>query len=150
MSAFVVGAECINRVIYGLRLMEMPREAGESESEFGRRLLALNMAAVNQRYPTMAEADTREYGWRFDYEYREPGAIDGVPSAVAGWKALECLIYQCSEGNIPETALYQLLEKYKQAMESRILQKRNVGRRQSERYNSVWDLPEIQRAPWGD
>jgi hypothetical protein len=86
----------------------------------GRKLLAMNVDAVTQRYPdgqnnpenlpgphdahllpTTYQAPTRNLGQRLLCR----------ADMVDSYKALRCLIYQCSEGNVPETALYLELER---------------------------------------
>ena len=70
-------------------------------------LLAMNQDAVMQRYP---DCDATNL----------PGPIDPPPyngySLVPGtlvqvYKSMGCLIYQCSEGDVPEHKLYKALDK---------------------------------------
>jgi hypothetical protein len=182
MSAFVVGADCISRVIDGLRLAEIPCErykitagnrarkfatfndakaaanaifdktgvvvgieAAESDTEFGRRLLAMNIDAVRQRYGT-AEVRSKAAMLRA-YSYAEPAPLADCTPAIAAWKALQCFLYQCSEGNIPEMPLFQLVESYAAKLGARILERRNGN---GKSYKEVWDMPECASAPWGD
>lgn len=143
MSAFVVGDRCIDRVVFGLRLAGMPREEGEFDSEFGRRLLAMNIEAVRQRY-----SDDEVFGQTAaDYVYSEPAPIADCTPAVAAWKAIECFLYQCSEGDIPERELFKAVETYKVKFGARILEKRNGN---GKSYKEVWDMPECNNAPWGE
>lgn len=138
MSAFVVGADTINRVVYGLSYIDA---APSDPNEFGRAMLALNIAAVRQRYPTDHD-DMLPSGV---YHYREPAPVKGCASDIASWKALECLLYQCDEGNIPDQPLYQTLNGYRERLGTLVLRSRPASRAAD-----VWDLPEIERAPWGD
>lgn len=50
------------------------------------------------------------------------------------YKAISCLLYQCSEGNVPETSLFGELAKLRNDLAGII----------------VCGLPEYEAAPWGD
>jgi hypothetical protein len=135
MSAFVVGTDCINRSVYGLWLMQMPHE---DQTKLGLSLIAMNILAVQQRYPR----EVIEYDHMATYTYSEPSKVPDCVDAVAAWKALQCLLYQCSEGNVPELALFKQVEEYADKLGEMIKRKRNV--------KDVWDMPECKNAPWGD
>ena len=135
MSAFIVSDKCITNVLHGVRKMaengRLPdrKIAGvpvglyqsESETLIGRAFLELNQEAVRQRY----------------------GAIDAIPryefprgvscSLIQSFKSAQCLRYQCSEGNVPETELYKQLEALIAVMAESIVQ----------------ELPEYDQANWG-
>src|SRR4051812_1158656 len=64
----------------------------------GRDLYALNREAVRQRYGTADPVP--------EYRFRPPGDVPKVQL----YKSLRCLLYQCSEGDVPETALYRRVE----------------------------------------
>ena len=69
--------------------------------ELARALWAMNVRAVHSRYEGR-EGDPGSF--RF-----HPGKL-AIPLAQS-IKTLECLRYQCSEGNVPEADLYQTLER---------------------------------------
>ncbi len=107
MSAFVVDENTINRVVsyfvdqahankwtelqfsekLGLDLVTI-----NGRRELAQRMLDLNIDAVNARY----NENTMTYP--FTYCYRDE------PSMIAVLKSLSCWLYQCSEGNIPESS----------------------------------------------
>jgi len=141
MSAFVVQDETINQVVRFLWLHRDPRggteprflvkQAGydlntpEDRERLASAMFALNVEAVNQRYgPDQAQ--------RFrplDFHYSE-----GIPTTpVATLKLLGCWFYQCSEGDVPETELYQLMYQVERSIA----------------YQIVTSSAEYDRAPWG-
>src|SRR5258708_27614180 len=68
--------------------------------ERGHKLYGLNAEAVLQRYDRPEDVQ----------EYR---CAVVSPPLIQQLKSLSCLIYQCSEGNVPQTALYQSLVRRK-------------------------------------
>jgi hypothetical protein len=64
----------------------------------GGELIRLNMEALRQRY--------NEKPLAFTYKHREH---DDKDPALARYKAVGCLTYQCAEGNVPDMPLYQQL-----------------------------------------
>jgi hypothetical protein len=136
MSAFVVNRETISHAVFGLNLVGMPRPG--SSTDLGQQLLTMNIEAVRQRYDD--EAVAGEDASR--YTYNKPAEVPGCSPEIAAWKALECLLYQCSEGDVPQRALYLEVEHYAKKLGEQILTKHP-------RVKSMWDLPEIQNAPWG-
>lgn len=117
MSAFVVKDATINRVVTFL--------ATDRESDYIRRqiykrlgvnlasdigpetlgnlMFSLNCDAVNQRYGENEAAQFR----KLDYSFRPEIHCN----RLMAYKALECWMYQCSEGNIDENNLYQVMER---------------------------------------
>jgi hypothetical protein len=57
---------------------------------------------------------------------------DATP--VEQFKAIACLLYQCCEGNVPKSPLYDALNHAAGELAQRI----------------VRDLPEYEQASWGD
>ena len=107
MSAFVVGTDTMHSVVAALR----PDVADlDALNKIGRDLYAMNIKAVTQRYPDCAPADMPGpidqsdigEGYRFN-------PVVATPCKVARYKAVSCLLYQCSEGDVPETALFKFL-----------------------------------------
>jgi hypothetical protein len=60
------------------------------------------MNGVDARY---GDGEARKFR-QLDYRYRE---TESVP-LVQVLKSLQCWLYQCSEGNVPETELYKLFD----------------------------------------
>ena len=98
MSAVMVSDETINCVCTINALVTGPCARRD---EFGRRLLEMNSAALAARY-----GEELQTAADFDFRF-SPRQY----SKVQQYKALQCLAYQCAEGNIPERQLYQQLEK---------------------------------------
>lgn len=109
-------------------------EGERGDADLGEAMRLLNTAAVLQRYPDCS----LERG-----DLPGPVGADGrlpayayaplLVSAVPAYKALRCLLYQCAEGTIPTTPLYQALD----ALSNRWAQE------------IVCKLPEYDRAVWG-
>ena len=111
MSAFVISHQAMDRCVGAILYKEKPYgsplgtfcgQAVESwdPSHLGRMLYGLNTQAVAQRYN-----ETPEDMSTYVFNPLQVGPL------VAGIKALESLLYQCSEGNIPETSGYKELER---------------------------------------
>lgn len=115
MSAFIVQDSTINKILSYLSVHANKSgfshvqhtvkekwgyslEKKHNLQALGQALLQLNRRAVNARYKE-AEA-TEAFTFRLGLT-----SLD-LPSVI---KAVSCLKYQCSEGNIPEEPLYQLL-----------------------------------------
>lgn len=135
MSAFIVSAETMNKVVRAIVSDEYRGEfAGitlpgytisdrkPQATAIGKELFAMNRAAILARYPGDTEyAETPKYRYK-PVRYSE----------VEMFKAMECLLYQCSEGNVPDTDLYKELEAAKGSLASRI----------------VSNMPEYESAAW--
>lgn len=78
----------------------------ERTAEFAKRLYNMNLDAISQRYASGAGDD---YGYQF--KNRLP-----IGCKVALYKKIRCLIYQCSEGDVPETDLYKQLNEISNAL----------------------------------
>jgi len=112
MSAFVVSTDTMHRVVRGIlesAPMIQPTFAGvdlelpDAGSKIGQKLFEMNSEGVHQRYP-----DEDDHIILDPYSYDSDVGDAATPEARL--KAAECLAYQCYEGNVPETALYQELE----------------------------------------
>jgi hypothetical protein len=103
MSAFIVADETIRRVVSALMPREQSCEWGDTT---GRELMKLNRLAVATRYahnaeilkslPTDEDIDAYSYSPTF-------------PSPFVKLVALNCLIYQCSEGKEVEASPYYVM-----------------------------------------
>jgi len=104
MSAFVVSRECMDRAVAGLVSLQVRKfasvdvhDAADRQlvmTDVGCRLFAMNVRAVNGRYPNHPQQSAP------DYTYQGPAyATEHVPSdlLVLRYKAMQCLVYQCSE-----------------------------------------------------
>jgi len=117
MSAFVVTDKTINQFLFYLsqtgrdshwlisdleKAIGMNLKTGRDLAELGKRMFALNCKAVNQRYGPDSAQDFRA----LDYAYR----LEMVTTPYQALARLKCWLYQCSEGEVPETPLYKAME----------------------------------------
>lgn len=130
MSAFIVDDSTINRIVsfvaswegrswYQSQFKKAGVDANEP-TEFGQALAQMNQDAVNQRY--------QEEPTELTYQHKYVQA-----NKVAVYKAIQCLSYQCAEGNVPERELYKLLESMGIWVAGEIIR----------------ELPEYEQATWG-
>lgn len=103
MSAFVVKMQTIHRAVGAMvDFSECP--SSEKLDRLGQDLWDLNVQSVNTRYPEGDREPEQEY--KFIYLSAQ------CSNRVQALKSLQCLMYQCSEGNIPETSLlYRAIQK---------------------------------------
>ena len=152
MSAFVIDTATMNRVVdtltargdYGAILGEF---AGirttdrDARTRIGRLLFTLNVEAVTQRYVDGREddmdlpgpTDCRSFPESYSYVVRHRPFVERQTRLVAGYKALRCLLYQCSEGDVPKTPLFKEL----QAAAAEVA------------HEIVSSLPQYEEAAWG-
>ena len=132
MSAFIVKDSSINRIVGKVVEMEVStfqNFMGESDNgakDLAEALFDMNVAAVSERYP---DIDSRKEFHPEEFIY-VPNVVD---NDVQTLMSVQCLLYQCSEGNIPSFSLYEALERF-----SAILSDCIIGR-----------LPEYNEAKWG-
>src|ERR671919_463769 len=114
MSAFMVADTTINNVVNWLwnesnRFSLIPRKLKELgfdmskagwEENLGQAMFQLNISGVEARYGKSEAEKFRN----LDYQYR---MTRPVPLAQV-LKSLQCWLYQCWEGDVPETELYRL------------------------------------------
>jgi hypothetical protein len=134
MSAFIVNDQTINQVVTGIdlrhshdylrRKVRAMFPGSDWQRDFGNALFTMNCEAVNQRYGTGEAAQFRELDHTFSY---------APAPAVQVYKSACCLRYQCTEGDVPESALYKLLEEITRALAHEI----------------VVNLPAYESAAWG-
>lgn len=139
MSAFIVSDKTINNIVSYLSTSQrswIKNQFEEIGYKFDRNddldklasdLFHMNCDAVDCRYGKGTSAnDTAEYpAFRFRYV---------LSNLMQVYKSLECLIYQCSEGDIDEKPLYKVIVKMKHSLSSEIIS--NLPQYQS----SQWDL----------
>ena len=138
MSAFIVDDDCIERAV---RVFDHFKNsafmAQEDCDALGSRMKRLNDEAVSCRYSDAQRESyhspaTEEDEFAFSYKHRTP--MSSLGDKVQALKSLQCLIYQCSEGDIPEkSTLYADMVK-----KERLLMGEIIGM-----------LPEYDRAVWG-
>jgi len=139
MSAFIVSTGTMQRAVAAFQVTRHESMSCTQADELGKRLYNLNFDAIHQRYP-----DTKESGqypgpidvpvpdeFKFRLTQYSPDTHDQKELCTA-LKGLRCLIYQCSEGNVPETQLYSEMEKASNLIAYRLLD----------------TIPEYQDAPW--
>lgn len=100
MSAYVVSHDTMDLILKGFppeHLVTFSAIPGNSRTEKGRALYAMNLAAIKQRYGDLDDAETRI---RTEYWYRG----DRRPFDRKQWnRALSEFLYQCAEGDVPGT-----------------------------------------------
>jgi hypothetical protein len=125
MSAFIVNTTTMDKVVaavlsrYQSRTFAGVPVSRETAKAIGKALFQLNADAVNQRY---GERDQPP-----DYKWRHADTSD-----IQQYKAVQCLSYQCAEGDVPERPLYRELEHLERLMAAEIIRR----------------LPAYERAPW--
>ena len=139
MSAFLVNTSVMAKVVTAillnhdtfdgestcrLALLSAPTDAQkEAGTKIGRKLFLLNRRALRARYGC-GTLDLPE----FIFEKW----VDASP--VEQFKAMCRLLYQCSEGTVPDSQLYSELNRAAGELAQQIVQ----------------DLPEYEKASWGD
>jgi len=116
MSAYVVEDDVINRVVTFLandrdgdyirraihEKLKLNIATENGQAMLGEWMFSLNCEAVNQRYGEGEAASFR----KLNYQYRPEMA-----ERLTVFKSLQCWHYQCSEGTIDQTELYQFMER---------------------------------------
>lgn len=141
MSAFIVPQKTMHNAVMAVAdqgggLLDAFGVGPLDTDRLGRALYSLNIEAVHQRYPDTVDNPVTLPGeagcerWPETYRHR----LTAVSmSSVARYKALSCLIYQCAEGSVIETAQYEALQAIKARLAHRIISK----------------LPEYEAIEWG-
>ena len=138
MSAYIVSKATIDRIVtrihgaHGIYSIERSYPAiyqaykGDC-NRLGQNLWKLNVKAVNQRYNENNPVEI------YQYAFDRNCAGGKRKQQVRVFKSLRCFLYQCSEGDVPETPLFQELDRYCSALAADI----------------VAELPEYEDAAWG-
>lgn len=135
MSAFVVEDKTINRILsfinrwrdgswYTERLFtaaELNPDHPDAWERLGQSLLLMNYDAVNARYTEQDVPTVFEFHWT------------EAETDIQVFKSMQCFLYQCSEGTVPERALYKALDQLKNGLAERIIS----------------NLPQYDKAIWG-
>lgn len=133
MSAYIVEDDVINSIVAGIRLsndnpgyhLTIPNmeytgidnplfkvKNDKQAQELGFALFKMNCAAVNARYGDNDDS-AGEYKWKYAY----------ATTGVRLYKMIRCLLYQCSEGDVPKTPLFKALEKFNDRLAHEIVGK---------------------------
>ena len=124
MSAYIVGDAVVNRIVSHLHLNVdldwLRREFCECahvstvkvDAEIGQALFNMNVAAVEARYGVGRATEFRPLNYKFRLE---------PASARQVYQDIKCLQYQCSEGDVPETALFKLLVQLRAAVADEVI-----------------------------
>lgn len=133
MSTFAVGTHTINRIIHTLKYCDLPgvaeklKDAGynltitELAERLANDMFLLNCQAVDYRCGTANTITPSTITLR-----------DCQCSKIQGVKSLDCWLYQCTEGSIPNTALYRLMKEIRNYLTKAIIS----------------SLPEYSNAEW--
>src|SRR5215831_15224281 len=140
MSAFMVNTNVMAKIVTAIllnrdtfdgestcrvALLAAPTDAQkEAGTKIGRKLFLLNRKAVRARYGCGEHLNVPEFVF-------EKWA-DASP--VEQFKAISCLLYQCCEGETADSGLYDELNRAAGELAQHIVQ----------------DLPEYEKASWGD
>lgn len=117
MSAFIVSNRTIHRCLEGLVYAKLA--IGYSPS-VGQKLFEMNARAVSQRYGEKPE------DVKFQIVHDDP------TSKMSAVKALHCLRYQCSEGDVPKDPLFKKISRAIEILSEDI----------------VCNMPEWNNVPW--
>lgn len=127
MSAFIVSDETLACVVSAFERLRSVRDnspihSRDELSRLGNQFAKLNADAVEQRY-----GDPVAVATKFQYNHR-------AYSKVQQFKCLQCLIYQCSEGDVPKRKLFKMLQDRANSLACEIVN-------ESKEYNvAKWDL----------
>lgn len=138
MSSYIVQFKTIDRIV---SLIERIRRETSSqikipfgdnaETKFGKKLLKLNIKATGQRYDTNIEKTQKDFEVFADKYIFNPK--NGITNIIQQFKALNCFLYQCLEGNVPKIKLYKELRELQNHVS----------------YKIINELPEYDKAEWG-
>ena len=140
MSAFMVNTNVMAKVVTAILLnrdtfdgestgrtaMLATPTASQKEvgAKIGQKLFLMNRRALSARYGCGDHMRLPEFVFE--------SWADATP--VEQFKAITCLLYQCSEGDVPNSPIYGELSRTAGELAQRIVQ----------------DLPEYEKASWGD
>lgn len=133
MSAFFVTDKTIADAV------QCMKECGIARDGLARDLWNLNVLALQHRYganPT-------------DYEDTISAYADPQPSSnpYQLLKSTNCLIYQCSEGDVPDMPLYIELERASEALSNKLGGPDLSGNRDARYDTAEWDRESEEPAP---
>lgn len=103
MSSFFVGPETISATLMLVLKAQGPRSL-EGLNELGRSFWMINALAMEQRYADENASDYLKEINEFRFEHVQNVDFETI------LKSATCLLYQCSEGQVPNLALFKKLE----------------------------------------
>jgi len=141
MSSFIIDPSTMHNVIRaicspmrfslpGRLVLGFDVDKSESWDAIGRVLYAMNVEAVTSRYKDMKRD---EFYNGSDYRFPKIPRMLTLKDKVECYKALQCFLYQCSEGRVPETETFKEIAGFEVQLAQAI----------------VSSLPEYNAAPWG-
>ena len=138
MSAFLVSAGTVDVILTQLQLRDAetlarlflpftaPEDPRDRMDDLGRLLLLLNVDALAACYPRHAHDDEEREAAAYTFTAR--------PETTGyALRQLDCLLYQCAEGDVPERPLFEALAGMRRILADRVLE----------------SVPSYARAPWG-
>lgn len=125
MSCLIVPHSTIDRAVCAMAMAESStteRMEANAGDELGNAMLTLNHQAYSIRYGVDASTDFQEYKYKL-----------AVFEPLDAYKGLQCVLYQCCEGDIPRTSeLYQRMAQAQNVLANTI----------------VRQLPDYELYPW--
>jgi len=124
MSSFIVSQKCMNRIInglfwnhafkdlYGSILTRKGYSKSEDFQRLGNELFKLNARGTGQRYGEKIKPEL--------FKWESIGNISNIQLL----KSMQCLKYQCSEGDTDEQELFKLLETLIESLKDHIISSR--------------------------
>lgn len=137
MSSFIVSQKTMSNIIYNLFWNHefknmygsfLERNGYSTLEDFNRlyrELYLMNRNAVIQRYNEKEDSDYIKLPEKVDWE-------NGTLNKFQCLKDMECLHYQCSEGNVPDTKMYKFLSELIECWKNYIIEQ----------------IPEYVKASW--
>ena len=111
MSAFFVTEKTIHDVVTVMRPALMSGD--ENANEFGRELWRMNIEALRQRYRLDGTDELAQYNDTADrYVFVESTDVTEAQKL----KSLNCLLYQCCEGDVDTTDLYKRCDRFSSSL----------------------------------
>ena len=110
MSSYIVENETIDRIISTMENTKIIHEWIDDKTTFGQKLIDMNISAVDQRYSETNDPIKYTYNRR-------------LVSNVQGLKSLHYFLYQCMEGDVPESDLYIKMRRVSDCLAQTIIQK---------------------------
>lgn len=143
MSAFIVSDATINQVISfinsdtrnphiyrPLESIGLAWDSRDAREDIGNKMFDLNIRGVEARYGEGKAEECRPLNYKY--------VSEAFASRIQAYKSLQCWLYQCSEGHIPEESdLWKAFD----AVESKMA--RHIVGRLSEYQNAVWDVSDV-------
>lgn len=122
MSSFLVSNKTLNEIVAGIRQAHITD--ARHDTWITKDLSLLSASNLQGRYKYLFDklyelnqmALKERYGEKQDFGSSYIFSIVCAPSQMQLFKHLRCLVYQCSEGDVPETLLYKDLGKLVEAI----------------------------------